>query len=87
MRVRDLALIPLVPRSFASRRRANASGLPSRRLPAMAAGTVKDIRCNMAYVSRLLRSLARIPLTLRVNHATALGLILALWVALGAFST
>jgi PAS domain S-box-containing protein len=41
----------------------------------------------MAYVSRLLRSLARIPQTLRVNHATALGLILALWLALGAFST
>src|SRR5581483_5166650 len=32
-------------------------------------------------------SLAKIPLTLRVNHATALGLIAALWIALGAFST
>ncbi|WP_158244330.1 PAS domain S-box protein [Trinickia dabaoshanensis] len=37
-------------------------------------------------MSSLLRSLARFPHTLRVNHATALGLILALWLALGAFS-
>ena len=41
----------------------------------------------MINVSSLLRSLARIPHTLRVNHATALGLIFALWLALSAFST
>lgn len=41
----------------------------------------------MINISRLRRSLAPIPRALRVNHATALGLILALWIALGAFST
>ena len=33
------------------------------------------------------RSLARIPRIFRVNHAVALGLILAVWIALGAFAT
>ncbi|WP_116136055.1 PAS domain S-box protein [Trinickia diaoshuihuensis] len=41
----------------------------------------------MINVSSLFRSLTKIPHTLRVNHATALGLIFALWLALGAFST
>ena len=41
----------------------------------------------MINVSSFLRSLVRLPRAFRVNHATALGLILALWLALGAFST
>ena len=41
----------------------------------------------MINVSSLPRSLAGIPRAFRVSHATALGLILALWLALGAFST
>jgi len=41
----------------------------------------------MINVSRLSRLLARMPRRFRVDHATALGLILAVWIALGAFST
>ena len=41
----------------------------------------------MIKVLSLPRSLIKTPHTLRVSHATALGLILAVWLALGAFST
>ena len=41
----------------------------------------------MINVARLPRLLAHPSRAFRVNHATALGLILALWIALGAFAT
>jgi len=55
---------------------------------ATSALTGKECPLHMINIFRLPRSLAHhLPRAFRVNHATALGLILALWIALAAFST